>query len=146
MEAEGRGVAPGTGLVLERPRKGRREERAFLAEVLPDRGFDVPAPECVRWFFVRSHPVSSFVEMKVALSQDGRATAHFKEETQRKGRCRRAGEDRAAGVTVDWRERCASQVLAGRLACGYTKNTKSVVSVWSKGKDLRVRGMIKYKS
>jgi hypothetical protein len=30
------------------------------------------------------------------------------------GRCRRAEEAEAAGVTVEWRERCASQVLAGR--------------------------------
>jgi hypothetical protein len=32
---------PGIGLILERARKGRGEERALLTDVLPDRGLDV---------------------------------------------------------------------------------------------------------
>jgi hypothetical protein len=43
--------------------------------ILPDRRFDVAASQPVRGFVVGSHFVSSFVEMKLALSQ--------KEESQR---------------------------------------------------------------
>jgi len=32
---------PGTGVIPERSEEGRREERALLADVLPDRGLDV---------------------------------------------------------------------------------------------------------
>ena len=56
--------------------------------VLPDRRFDVAASQPVRGFVVGSHLVSSFVEIKLALSQE--------EESQRtvhRGVCRRrAGE------------------------------------------------------
>lgn len=77
VETERRGVPPRAGLILERSGEARREERAFLADVLPDRGFDVPAPERVRWFLVRSHPDSSFVEMKVALSWEQESHCTF---------------------------------------------------------------------
>ena len=65
------------GLVLEQAGESRREERAFLADVLPDRGLDVPAPKCVGWVLVGSHPVSSFVEMKVALSREEESHCTF---------------------------------------------------------------------
>src|SRR5689334_3918648 len=51
--------------------------------------------------------------MKVALSREGESHAHFKEETRGRDQNRRTREDRAAGVTSQWRERCASQVKAG---------------------------------
>jgi len=38
----------------------------------------------VSGFLVGSHLVSSFIEMKLALSQEGRANAHFREETEAK--------------------------------------------------------------
>ena len=36
-------IAPRAGLISERAREGRCEERAFLAGILPDRCFDVAA-------------------------------------------------------------------------------------------------------
>jgi hypothetical protein len=57
-------------LIFERAGKGRREERTFLADILPDGRFDVAASQRVRGFVVGSHLVSSFVEMKLALSQE----------------------------------------------------------------------------
>ena len=39
---------------------------------------------------------------------------HISRRKRERGRRRRAEEDEAAGVTVNWRERCASEVLAGR--------------------------------
>jgi hypothetical protein len=61
-ETERGAIAPLAGLILERPREGRCEERTLLAGVLPDRRFDVAASQRVRWlFFVGSHLVSSFV-------------------------------------------------------------------------------------
>ncbi len=45
-------ITPFSGLILERPRKGRREEWALLADILPDRGLDVGAPQRVSGFFV----------------------------------------------------------------------------------------------
>ncbi|MDR4468337.1 MAG: hypothetical protein MRJ68_08565 [Nitrospira sp.] len=38
-------IAPGAGLIFEWARKGRREERALLADILPDRGLDVPTSQ-----------------------------------------------------------------------------------------------------
>jgi hypothetical protein len=43
---------PRAGLIFERPREGRCEERTFLAHILPDRGFDVSASQRVRWFLL----------------------------------------------------------------------------------------------
>ena len=51
-------VAPSARLILEWPRKGRREERSLFAGILPDRGFDVAAAQRVSGFFVGSHLVS----------------------------------------------------------------------------------------
>ena len=45
VEIERGPVVPGAGLILERSGKGRREERAFLANVLSDRRFDVPTSQ-----------------------------------------------------------------------------------------------------
>ena len=75
IETERGPIAPRAGLILERPREGRCEERTLLADILPDRGFDVAASQRVRGFVVGSHLVSSLVEMKLALAQ--------KEESQR---------------------------------------------------------------
>ena len=64
VETERRAVAPGAGLIFEWARKGRGEERAVLADVLPDRGLDVPTSQCGRWSFrllVGRHGVSSSV-------------------------------------------------------------------------------------
>jgi len=44
-ETERGAVVPGTRLILKWPRKGRREERAILADVLPDCGLDVAASQ-----------------------------------------------------------------------------------------------------
>ena len=44
-------VAPGAGLILERARESRCEERSFLADILPDRGFDIAAAQCVSGLF-----------------------------------------------------------------------------------------------
>ena len=70
IETERSPVAPGPGLIFERPSEGRCEERTLLAAILPDRRFDVSASQRVRGFVVGSHLVSSFVEMKLALSQE----------------------------------------------------------------------------
>jgi hypothetical protein len=37
VETEGDTIAPGAGLILERSGEGRGEERAFLADTLPNR-------------------------------------------------------------------------------------------------------------
>jgi len=63
-------IVPRPGLIFERPREGRCEERTLLAGVLPDRRFHVAALHRVRGFVVGSHLVSSFVEMKLALAQE----------------------------------------------------------------------------
>jgi hypothetical protein len=57
-------------LILERAGEGRGEERTRLAAILPNRCFDVAASQRVRGFVVGSHLVFSFVELKVALSQE----------------------------------------------------------------------------
>ena len=41
-------IAPLPGLILERPREGRCKERTLLADILPDRRFDVAASQRVR--------------------------------------------------------------------------------------------------
>lgn len=43
--------APGTGLILERARKGRGDERPFLADILLDRGLEVPTSQRRPWSF-----------------------------------------------------------------------------------------------
>jgi hypothetical protein len=63
-------IAPRSGLILERAREGPGEERTLFAAILPNRGFDVATSQRVRGLFVGSHLVSSFVEMKLALSQE----------------------------------------------------------------------------
>ena len=85
VETERSAVVPSAGLIFERARKGRREERALLADVLPDRGLDVAASQRVSWFVVGSHLVSSFVEMKLALSQEGESQCTFHGGNVRQG-------------------------------------------------------------
>lgn len=63
-------VAPLSELILERRGKGRRKERVLLTDVLPDRGLDVATAQRVSGFLVGSHLVSSFIEMKLALSEE----------------------------------------------------------------------------
>jgi hypothetical protein len=70
IETERGPIAPLPGLILERPREGRCEERTLLADILPDGRFDVAASQRIRGFVVGSLLVSSFVEMKSALSQE----------------------------------------------------------------------------
>jgi hypothetical protein len=77
MKTEGRAIAPGAGLILERAREGRCEERAFFTGILPDRGPDVGTSQRVSWFVVGSHLVSSFVEMKLALSREEESQCTF---------------------------------------------------------------------
>ena len=72
-ETERGAVAPGAGLILERPGEGRCEERPLLADVLPDRGLDVATSQRGRRSFgllVGRHLVSSLCEMKVILSRE----------------------------------------------------------------------------
>ena len=82
IETERSPVAPLPGLILE---------RTLLVDILPDRRLDVATSQPVRGF-----AVFSFVEMKLALSQDEESQCTF----HGGGRRRRAGEDQAAGVTV----------------------------------------------
>jgi len=70
IETERSAIAPRAGPILERAGEGRCEERTLLADILPDRRFDVAASQPVRGFVVGSHLVSSLVEMKLALSQE----------------------------------------------------------------------------
>jgi hypothetical protein len=44
-ETDRSAVVPGTGLILERARKGRCEERSLFTDVLLDCGLDVPTSE-----------------------------------------------------------------------------------------------------
>src|SRR5437016_8675328 len=105
IETERSPIAPGPGLILERPREGRCEERTLLAGVLPDCRFDVAASQRVRRFVVGSHLVSSFVEMKLALSQEeeSQRTAHGGNLRQGPSpACRRGtsgGSDSGAGAS-----------------------------------------------
>ena len=80
--------------------EGRSEEGTLVAGVLPDRGFDVAASQRVRRLFVGSHLVSSFVEMKLALSREEESQGTFHGGNLRQSRSRRGGEKQAAGVTV----------------------------------------------
>jgi hypothetical protein len=91
IETERSPVAPRSGLILERPGEGRCEERTLLAAILPDRRLDVAASQRVRGFVVGSHLVS-FVEMKLALSQEEESQCTFHRGNVGKGRRRRAGE------------------------------------------------------
>ena len=117
-------IAPRARPILERPREGRREERALLTDILPDRRFDVAASQLVRGFIFVSHLVSSFVEMKLALSrvEESQRTVHGGNVRQRPSpACR---EEQAAGVTVE----LARAVRLGGAsrstsAGGYNKNT-----------------------
>jgi len=45
VETERGAVAPCAGLIHDRSGKGRREERALLADILPDGRFDVPTSQ-----------------------------------------------------------------------------------------------------
>jgi len=66
VKTERGAVVPGTSLILERARKGRCEERALLADVLPDRRLDVPTSQRGGRSFgllVGRHLVSSFGEL-----------------------------------------------------------------------------------
>lgn len=58
IETERGAVTPGTRLILERAGKARCEERALLADALPDRRFDVPTSQRHCWSVGR-HGVSS---------------------------------------------------------------------------------------
>ena len=55
IETERGAIAPGAGLILERTGEGRREERALLAGVLPDRRLDAAASQLVRGIVVGIH-------------------------------------------------------------------------------------------
>jgi hypothetical protein len=96
---------PLPGLILERSGEGRGKERTFLAGVLPDRRFDVAASQRVRWLFVGSHLVSSFVEMKLALSRAEERQRTFQGGNRRQRpspACRRgpsSGSDSEAGAS-----------------------------------------------
>ena len=70
IQTERGSIASRPGLILEWAGEGRREERTFLTDILPDRRFDVAASQRVRGFVVGSHLVSSLVEMKFALAQE----------------------------------------------------------------------------
>ena len=105
IETERSPVAPGPGLIFERPSEGRCEERTLLADILPDRRSDVAASQRVRGFIVGSHLVSSFVEMKLALSQEeeSQRTVHGGNARQRpEPACRRGtsgGSDSETGAS-----------------------------------------------
>jgi hypothetical protein len=73
-------IVPRSGLILELAGEGRCGEWALLAEVLPDRRFDVAVTQPVRGFVV-----SCVVEMKLALSQEeaGQRTFHGGNTSQR---------------------------------------------------------------
>lgn len=51
IETERGVIAPDTGLIFERPRKGRLEERVLLAHSLPDRRLNVPTSQRGGWRF-----------------------------------------------------------------------------------------------
>jgi hypothetical protein len=54
-----------------------RTDPSHLADILPDGRFDVSASQRVRGFVVDSHLVSSFVEMKLALSREDESQGTF---------------------------------------------------------------------
>ena len=85
IETERSAIAPCAGLILEWAREGRCEERTILAAILPDRGFDVAATQRVRGFVVGSHLVSSFVEMKLALSRERGEPMHISQRKHEAG-------------------------------------------------------------
>ena len=93
IETERGPIAPGAGLVLERAGEGRCEERTLLADILPDRRFDVGTSQRVRGFVIGSHLVSSFVEMTLALSQEEESQRTVHGGNVRQRRRRRAGEE-----------------------------------------------------
>ena len=106
IETERGAITPRPGLILERPREGRCEERTLLAAILPDRRFDVAASQCVcGLFFVGSDLGSSFVEMKSALSQEEESQRTVQGGNLRQGllpACRRGisgGSDSVAGAS-----------------------------------------------
>jgi hypothetical protein len=68
--------------------EGRCEERALLAEILPDRRLDVPTSQRGRWSFgllLGRHLVSSLGEIKVTLSgeEERHRTVHRGNRRQR---------------------------------------------------------------
>jgi hypothetical protein len=93
IETERSPIAPSAGLILEWAGEGRREERTFLADILPDGRFDVAASQRVRGFVVGSHLVSSFVEMNLALSHEEESQRTFHRGNLRQARRWRAGEE-----------------------------------------------------
>lgn len=114
IKTERGAVAPGAGLILERARKGRREERTILAGILPDRGLDVATSQRGGWSFgsvVGRHLVSSLCEMKVTLSreEERHRTGHRGNVRQRPElagrRGSRSGSDRITGAS-DAPRRC----------------------------------------
>ena len=83
FETERSPVAPGAGLISERPREGRCEKRAFLAGILPDRCFDVATSHRVSGFFVvGSHLFPPLFEMKLALSREEESQCTFQGGTE----------------------------------------------------------------
>ena len=98
-------MAPGLGLILERPRESRGEERTFLADILSNRCFDVTASQRVCGLVVGSHLVSSFIEMKLALSPEEASQCTVHRGNLRQGpslACRRGisgGSDSEAGAS-----------------------------------------------
>ena len=77
IETERGSIAPFPRLILEWAGEGCCEERTLLADILPDRRFDAAASQRVRGFVVGSHLVSSFIEMKLALSQEEESQCTF---------------------------------------------------------------------
>ena len=68
IETERGPIAPRPRLILEWAGESRRKERTDLADILSDGRFDVAASQRVRGFVVSSHLVSSFIEIKLALT------------------------------------------------------------------------------
>src|SRR3989442_6148865 len=105
IETERSPIAPSPGLILERAGESRCKERPLLADILPDRRFNAAASQRVRGFVVGSHLVSSFVEMKLALSQEEESQRTVQEGNTRQRPspvCRRgtsSGSDSGAGAS-----------------------------------------------
>ncbi|MBY0247491.1 MAG: hypothetical protein K2Q17_07475 [Nitrospiraceae bacterium] len=100
IEIERSPVAPCSGLILERAGEGRCEEQIILADILPDRRFDVAGSQRVRGFVVGSHLVL-FVEMKLALSQEEESQPTVHIGNLRQGLSPACREGQATGVTLE---------------------------------------------
>ena len=77
VKTKRRPIAPCAGLILEWPGEGRCEERALLARILPDRGFDVATSQRVSWFLLVAILFPPLFEMKVALSREEESQQTF---------------------------------------------------------------------